>query len=161
MRTKWFLWRALGTLVVVALLAGLLIVGGTALYRASWSQGYTAGQLAAGDEESEVMPKTFPYMPYGFGYPGRHWGFPSFFFGLGLIFKIGLFFLLLAVIGRIIRWLVWGKVMMTGGPWPMGGHPYHRGRHWRRHHGPVPPWRWGLEEPSEEKTEETPDAAES
>ena len=162
MHTKWFLWRVLGTLVAVGLLVGLLTVGGWAIHRASWSQGYAAGQLAAGSEESEVVPETLPHMPYGLGYPRWYLGFPPFFFGLGLIFKIGLLFLLLVVIGNVFRWLTWRKVMMTGGPWAMGTH-HHRdewSKHWHQrhgpppHHGPVPPWCWSWEEPSKEEAEE-------
>ena len=158
MSKKWFLWRALGTLVVLGLLAGLVIGGGAMLQRASWSQGYAAGQLAAGSEEGEVMPETLPYAHRGFGYPGRHF-FPSGYFCMGWI-KIGMFFLLLAVIGKIFRWMFWGRMMMTGGPWAMGAHHHHRGkgRRWRhghpRHRGPVPPWCWGDKEPSEEQAKE-------
>jgi hypothetical protein len=131
---KWFLWRVVGTLIALGLMFSLLTVGGVAIYRTGWSQGYIASQLEAGDEEGEGLPETLPYIPYGFRYPGWYLGFPTFLYGAGLIFKIGLLFLLLLVIGQIIRFLIWGK-MMGGGP---------RGRywtrHWRRHHGCVPPW---------------------
>jgi hypothetical protein len=146
MSTKWFLWRALGTLVVVILLAGLLTVGGIAAYRTGWSQGYATGQLAVEREESEVMPTARPYAPYGLS--------------TGLI-GIGLFLLLLVVIGKIFRWLTWRTVMTTGGPWPTGAHPHHWSRHWRhdpRRYGPVPPWCWDWEGPSEEKPKAEPDA---
>ena len=140
MSKKWFLWRALGTLVVLGLLASLVIVGGAALQRASWSQGYAAGQQAAGIEEGEAMPETLPYTHRGFGRPGRHYFHPGY-FGIGWIVKIGMFFLLLAVIGKIFRWMIWGGVMMRGG--------YRRGRH-----GPVPPWCWDYAESSEEQAEQ-------
>ena len=57
MRKKWFWWRALGTLVFVGLLAGLLAFGGIAIYRTGWSQGYVTGQVAVEGEEGEIVPK--------------------------------------------------------------------------------------------------------
>ena len=158
MSKKWFLWRALGTLVVLGLLASLVIVGGAALQRASWSQGYAAGQQAAGIEEGEAMPETLPYTHRGFGHPGRHYFHPGY-FGIGWIVKIGMFFLLLVVIGKIFRWMIWGGVMMRGGPWAMGAHRHHhrrgrRGGYRRGRHGPVPPWCWDYAESSEEQAEQ-------
>ena len=156
MRKKSFLWRTLGALVFVGLLAGLLAVGGMAVYRTGWSQGYMTGQVAVEGDEGEIVPTAPPHAPYGFGYPERHYGFRPFFFGAGLV-KVGLFFLLLIVIGKAFRWMAWGG-MMAGGPWRMG--PHHRGK-WGRHdhghygppphHGPVPPWCWDWDS-SEEQT---------
>ncbi|MCP4536837.1 MAG: hypothetical protein GY832_06795 [Chloroflexi bacterium] len=162
MRKKWFLWRALGTLVFLGMLAGLLTVSGMAIYRTGWSQGYVTSQVAVEGEEGEIVPAAPPYAPYGFGYPRRHYGYRSFFFGAGLI-KIGLFFLMLVMIGKAFRWATWGR-MMAGGPWRMG--PHHRGKWGRRgyghrhhgpppHHSPVPPWCWDWDS-SEEQTDETP-----
>ena len=172
MSKKWFLWRALGTLVVLGLLAGLVIGGGAMLHRASWSQGYAAGQLAAGSEEGDVIAETLPYAYRGFGYPGQRPFHPGY-LGVGWIIKIGMFFLLFVVIGKIFRGMFWGRMIMSGGPWAMGAHHHYRGkgkrgsrRGWRHgpphHRGPVPPWCWGDEEPSEEQAKEDqvePDAA--
>ena len=135
-----FLVAALAALIII----GLLILGGLTIHRIGWSQGYEVGQLAAGSEEGA----TVPYAPYGFGYSG-------------LFLTIGLLFLLLVVIGKFFRFWAW---KMVGGPWRMAHGP--RGarwaRHWHRPHGPMPPWWWGWEEPSEEKAEKAePDAATS
>ncbi len=155
MSRKSFFWRALGALVVLGLLAGSLIVGGAAIHRISWSQGYAAGQMAEGGEESNVIPKMPPYMHYrGHGYPSRG-------FGLGSLFAIGMFFLLLVMIGKVFRWMIFGKAMMHGGRWAKGTrHPHHWGkrRRWRhghpRHCGPVPPWCWDCEQAPEEQADE-------
>jgi hypothetical protein len=160
MSRKSFFWRALGTLIFVGLLAGLLLVGGTVVHYTSWSQGYTAGQLAAEGEEGDVAPETMPHAHWGLGYPGQHFFYPGYFVCGGIV-KIGIFLLLLVVFGKLLRCLFWGRALMHGGPWGMGAHHYWgKRRHWHRGHphfrGPVPPWCWGYEEPSEEQGE--PDA---
>jgi len=142
MSKLWFLVRALVVLIVI----GLLIVGGVALYRAGWSQGYVAGPLAAEGEDVTTAP--YPY--YGFGYMARPFGFAPFLFGAGLLF------LLIVTVGRLFRLLAWKRVM-AGGSWPMAAH---WARHWHWFHGPVPhgpmpPWCWGWEKPSGEKAKET------
>jgi hypothetical protein len=129
---------------------GLLIAGGVAIYYLGWSQGYGTGQLPA--EGEGVAP--WPYLPHGPGYMARPFAFAM---CTGLIFKLGLLLLLFCIIGKIFRCFAWG---MVGGPWMMMGGPRSRrwARHWRRYHphGPMPPWWWGDEKPSEETTE--PDA---
>jgi len=141
MSKTWFLVRALAGLIVI----GLLIVGGWAIYRTGWSQGY----LAAGSEAGAIAP----YAPYGFGYPGGP-------FGARLFFTVGLFILLLVVIGKCFRFWAWRT---AGGPWMMAGGPMdrHWARHWHRPHGPVPPWCWGWEKPSDERAEEAGSGAEA
>jgi hypothetical protein len=131
--TKKRLWVVpLAALIIVS----LLILAGFAVHRISWSQGYRMGQLAAGGESGAVAPYAH------FGYPG-------------LFFTIGLLFLLLIVIGKVFRFWAWS---MVGGPWMMAGGPMRQ--HWARHwHGPMPPWYWGWDKPSEEKAEQVgPDA---
>lgn len=143
MSKSWFLVRALVALIVI----GLLVVGGLAIYRTGWSQGYAAGQLAVEGEEVA----TTPYPHYGFGYVGRPFGFAPFLLGAGLLF------LLLVAVGQLFRLLAWKKVM-AGGPWPP------MAMHWHRFHGPVShgptsPWCWEWEQSSEEKAERAgPDA---
>ena len=151
MSKKWFLVRAVVTLVVI----GLLAVGGFAAYRTGLSQGYAAGQLGAESEEGTTMP-------WGFGYHGRPFGFAPRPFGAGLLVTIVLALLFFAVIGKLLRFVIWGPAWRFGmaGPWP--GH-WRRFRHHWPHgpmsHGPVPPWHWGWEKPSEEETGEAgPDA---
>ena len=146
MSKKWFWMRALVMLVIV----GLLAVGGVALYRAGWSQGYVAGQVVEGEEGAITSP--------GLGYPGWHFmpvPYRAAPFVFGAVFKIGLFLLFLAVIGRMLRFVLWGPAWRFGmaGPRFMRGVGYHRAAHWQRMHGPVPPWCWGWwEEPREEQT---------
>ena len=139
-----FLVVPLAALIII----GLLIVGGFAIHRIGWSEGYRMGQLAAGGEGGA----TVPYGPYGFGYPG-------------LFLTVGLLLLLLVVIGKFFRFWAWkmvaGPWMMAGGPWKVAGGPKgeHWTRHWHRPHGPMPPWCWGWEEPSEKRAEKAePDA---
>jgi hypothetical protein len=137
-KTRFFV-VPLATLIII----GLLILGGVAVHRIGWSQGYTMGQLAAGGEEGV----TVPYVPFGLGYPG------------GLLLTIGLFFLLLIVIGKFFRFFWAWK--MFGGPWMMAEGP--KGERWARHwhrppHPPMPPWCWDWEKPSEAETEAEPDA---
>jgi hypothetical protein len=127
MSKKWFVVKALATLIII----GLLILGGFTIHRIGWSQGYQMGQLVAGGEKGAVAP-------YGFGYPG-------------LFLTVGLLLLLLVVIGKFLRLLIWGPWMMVGGP-----RYAHWARHWHRPHGHMPPWCWDWERPFEEKAE--PDA---
>ena len=127
-------WVApLAALIVVGL---LIILGGFAIHRLSWSQGYRMGQLAAGGEGIAVVP----YGPHGFGRPGS-------------FITIGLLFLLLIVMGKFFRFWAW---RMADGPKDV-----HWARHWHRPHGPMPPWCWGWEKPDEEKAEQAGPDAES
>jgi len=125
-----FLVVPLAALIII----GLLILGGLAIHRIGWSEGYRMGQLAAGDKEGAVVP----YAPYGFGHAGP-------------FLTVGLLLLLLIVIGKFFRLWAW---RMVGQPWMMARGPKgeHWARHWHRPHGPMPPWCWGWEEPSEAKT---------
>ena len=132
--------------LVALIFIGLLIVGGFAVHRLGWSDGYRMGQLAAGGEGGAVTP----YAPYGFG-------------ASGLLLSIGVIFLLLIVIGKFFRFWAW---KMAGGAWMAPSGP--KGKYWAKHwhrahrraaHGPVPPWCWEWEEPSEEEAAKAePDA---
>ena len=126
----------LAALIIVSL---LVILGGFAIHRISWSQGYRMGQLTAGGEGIAAVP----YAPYGFGHHP------------GLFITVGLIFLLLVVIGRFFRFCAW---RMAGGPRMMSGA---MARHWHRPHGPMPPWCWGWEKPPAEKAEQAGPDAES
>jgi len=133
--------RFLAVLLAALIIIGLLVLGGLAMHRIGWTEGYKMGQLAAGSEEGA----TAPYAPYGFG-------------SSGLFVTVGLLFLLLIVMGKFFRFWAW---KMVGGPWMMARGPKAArwARHWHRPHGPMPPWCWGWEEPSEEKAEKAePDA---
>jgi hypothetical protein len=133
-----FLWRGLAALILV----GLLIVGGLATHYVGWSQGYAAGQLA--EDEEAATP---PYVPHG-------WPIAPYPFGAGLLFKILLLLLFLAIIGKLIRFVVWGVAFrpMMAGPWPRH---WHRAARWHWAHGPMPPWCWGWGEPGAEEAAET------
>ena len=130
MSKKWFWMRALVMLVIV----GLLAVGGVALYRAGWSQGYVAGQVVEGEEGAMASP--------GLGYPGWHLSGP---FMFGAVFKVGLLLLFLAVIAKMLRFVLWGPAWRFGmaGPRFRRIAGWHHAAHWQRMHGPVPPWCWG------------------
>jgi len=125
--------------LAILIIIGLLMLGGFAIYRISWLEGYKTGQLvAAGIADGTVMP----YAPYR---PGCG----------GLLLTLGVAFVLIVVAGKFFRvwaWKSgWGPGMTTGGPnserWV---------KNWHRHgpHGPVPPWCWDWEEPTEEKAHE-------
>ena len=107
--------------IVLAIILVLVVVaGGAAVYRMGWGQGYVAGSTLEGGEgmESGLIVPAYRGHLYGPYYPG--FGFPF----LGLCFGIGFIFLIMFLIGGIIR-------------------PWHRRRwagyrHWES--GSMPPW---------------------
>jgi len=143
---NWFVWRALAALVLVC----LLIVGALAVHYVGWSQGYAAGQLTAEGEEIEA-PSYLPRV-------GQPSGFAPYPLRAGLLFKIVLLLFFLAVIGKLIRFAIWGAFW---GPAMAGPHALHWRRaywrhagRWHRPHGPVPPPYWGWGGPPEEEAAE-------
>jgi hypothetical protein len=128
--------------VVALVVIGLLIMGGWAIHRMGWSEGYAFAQQAAGSEAATV-----PYALSGLSY-------------VALFFTAGLAFLfLLAVMGKLLRLWAWKAV---GGPWMihrmarrtrMGPSAEPWSKYWHGHHPPVPPWCWGWEKPEEEQPE--------
>jgi hypothetical protein len=128
-----FLAVALTALVII----GLLAIGGAALHRAGYSQGYAMGIQATGREGG-------PVVFYG-------WGFLPLLCGTGLFFLAGLFLLRLLVFGVFFR--TW---KMAGGP-----HYGHWGKHGHRRHGRMPPWYADRQQPSEEPVEKAEPDAES
>jgi hypothetical protein len=144
-KKNWFLWRALASLVLI----GLLIVGGLAIHYAGWSQGYAAGQLAAEGEEA-VTPS---YLPRAWR-PVRFVPYPS---GAALLLKVVLAVLFLVIVGKLMRFVIWGVAWPAAMAGPWAGHwqraYWRRAAHWHRTHGPVPPWWWGYEPPGEEAGE--------
>lgn len=148
MSKRWFWFRGLATLILI----GLLAVGGYIVYRTAWSEGYVTGQVAAEGEESTPAP--FP-----FAHPGRPYGFAPYrpFGGVGLLFKVVLALMFFGLIGRLIRFAIWGSAFHhMAGKWPR--HWHHR--RWHRYpgrppRGPAPPWCWDWEEePAEGDTAE-------
>ena len=138
---KHFLMKALGGLLVIALLIG----GASSLQRNAWMQGYMMGQLGASGGGSAAIP----YMAYGLqGYGGPHLGG-----GLAILLGIGLLALLFMGFGRVFHGRPWA---MQGGPQGGGSqgnpqvgdeqswqrmaqaHAERAARHWR--HGPPGCW---------------------
>jgi hypothetical protein len=132
-RTRSFLAPLVGLIIL-----GLLVMGGFAIQRAAWWQGYMMGQLAAGGETPGLA-----YMPYG----------PNLF---GPFLAIGLLVLLVLVGGFIFRLLAWQGAarawMKSGGSkaeeWAGHWHKAHRA-----HHPFAPPWCWDAEQAPEEAGE--------
>jgi hypothetical protein len=109
-------------LFVVLVIISLLSLGGYL----GWSQGYTAGVIAAdGSGAYEGGARPVPLArPYYYGY-----GFFPIFFGFGLFFKLIFILFIIFLISRLFRFWAWG------GPWGRGwGGPHAR----HHHHGP--PW---------------------
>ncbi len=128
--------------VVGVLLLGLLIVGGFAVHRLGWSQGFTAAE-AAGERADVPVPTLAPpgWRALGSGQP------------VALLVPVLLGFLFTAVIAKLLRLFVWGLMgapMMhrfAGGPWPQPGSVWRRHRYAR--HGS---WGWSSwREPFEEQ----------
>ncbi len=110
--------------ILSLLLVAVLVIGGMVLYRAGWSQGYQAGALS----ESGALGESFPMVPYFGGLsrqpfmPGM--GFPF----LGLCLGIGFIFLIMFLVGGLLR--PWGRRHWAG---------YSHSGKWA--HGPTsPPW---------------------
>ncbi len=110
-------------IVLAILLLVVIVAGGAAVYRMGWGQGYLAGTALASSEGVEsglVMPGSGALLYHPF-YPG--FGFPF----LGLCFGIGFIFLVMFLVGGLLR------------PWRRrgwAGYPHH-GK-WEC--GPMPPW---------------------
>ena len=116
------LWRFLLALVIL----GVLTAGGSALFRAGWTQGYQAAALEANANGSGG---TAPALPYGGYFPYRFGpGYGPFFAPFGLFFGFGFFLVVFFLIGGIFRlggWRRWGGYY---GPGDWG------------HGHPAPPW---------------------
>jgi hypothetical protein len=116
-------------IVLAIILVLLIIAGGAAAYRMGWGQGYVAASALESGEglESGLMSPPFRghlYSPYYFGF-----GFPF----LGLCFGIGFIFLIMFLLGGILK------------PW--------RRRRWAHHGKWGPPWVKDWEEYQKYKAE--------
>lgn len=132
--------------LAILLIIGLLVAGGFGFYRISWLEGYRTGQMVAvGVADGTVVP----YVPYRLGCGG-------------LLLTLGAIFLMILVVAKFFRFWAWNAAW---GPGMKSGRPESDRwvRRWHRHrpHGPMPPWCWGWEEPSEEKAEEPTSDAEA
>ena len=135
MYRKWYILGPLVALVVIG--TGLLA------YRVGWTQGSLSSPVEEGGEGGVLVPP----MPFGFRHPARAFGFSPLWFGLGLVFRFGMFLLVCGVIARLF---FFRRRRVAGMP---------RGRRWAGHwhppFGPGAPWHWPPEEEEEEKTEPT------
>lgn len=114
--------RFLSFAVIALLLIGLLALGGSAMQRNAWTQGYLMGQAAASGDGS-ASAALAPYMAYGHGLGGGLAG-PG--FGLlACLFPLGLLAFLAFAFGGFFRHKAW-----------RGGPPEHWRQQW--HHGAGP-----------------------
>ena len=172
-------WFGLGALLIIFLCVALCGLGAMATMFTRSAPGYGAVPYVQppAAEEGAAPPATY----YGHGPLGHHGGgglFGIIGAGIGLIFKLAFFglllLLLLGVVKRIFwghhfgRYAHWGPPSPPGKPWPgkkgegesrdyaqWGPHAWHRHfKHW----GP-PPW-WGPEAEAA-RQEDEPDTAES
>jgi hypothetical protein len=131
------------TTIVIAI---LLVVGGIALYRWGYVQGYATGY--SGEGESALMwPGDFHH--------GRAFYFarPMMFFPFSPLFGLFLFFMLIFAIKRLFWHRRWRMAA--------GDHPEDWKGHYgpmRHHWGPPPPWAWGEKPPAE--SDESQDTSE-
>ena len=158
--------------LVAVLVIALLALGGYAIHRASWEQGYAMGVVATGGEEAAPAPYArHRFGLWSYGYPGRLFGHSPFLSGLGLVIAI----VGLITVGRCIAHLLFFRTIrryewsgaQAGEP-PVEGAPQGMpmygpaGRAWARRwyrmrcHTPhrgwghVPPWFYGREEETQE-----------
>jgi hypothetical protein len=131
-----------GVLLVVIVI-GLVGMAGAAGYRAGFSQAYMMQWLAQPGNRG-----AFPFPPMYGGYWPGHFGFGSFFPGLGSLLLIGLLILLGLAAFRAAAFHHWAGQTA-------GGHPA-----WARHgFRPGGPWGWCCgEEPKQPDVPKQPDA---
>jgi hypothetical protein len=112
--------RFLSFALVVLLVIGLLMFGGSAMQRRAWTQGYLMGQAVANGDGNAGAVLT-PYMAYGQGFGGPGFGL------VACLLPLGLLALLFLAAGRSFRHKAWQGA---------GGPPEHWRHRW--HHGPGP-----------------------
>jgi hypothetical protein len=122
---------------VLMLVSILLIVGGLALHRIGWSEGYQMGLLADGTQSNMVLP-------YSIGMPGL---------ALTLIVVL----LAIMLVGKAFHLLAWTAACQSWAPGSGPAQTAHRPAwaHWARHHchhPPAPPWCWEPTGPAGERT---------
>lgn len=146
LKSWWLVAKAIATLILI----GLLVAGGFAVYHLGRSNGYAAGLLAAEGEGVVAQPYGWPHGP---GYYTR----PALFGG---VLALVLILVLIAVVGKLISFVIWRPPwrFAMAGPWHRHWrHAQRRYMRWHRMHGPMPPWCWDWDEPSDEETEEAGD----
>ena len=137
--------RYLWVPVVGLILIGLLVAGGFAVHQMAWSRGYAMGQ-AAGVEEGEALVRP---SPFGWGHPGRYYGYSPLGSGFGIVVKLFLVILAIGFLFKLFGFAMW----MLMGP---RVRRYHIGRRrprgWHPHHRFPPHWYWDWEEADEDET---------
>lgn len=118
---RWFVWRGVATIALL----GALVVGGFAVYRLGWSQGFGAAQLMA-EDENVPSPWTSPAQRPVDLSPG------------GFLITVLVGWLLLAFAGRLLHFVAWGTV---AGPAMQRHAMCGNWRHpWYDRRGPGPSW---------------------
>ena len=127
--------------LVLAVVAGLLITGGWAVHRIGWTEGYSLGTGVAAGEASAVL-----YAPTGLSY-------------IGMFLTAGLALLvLMAFVSKLVG--LWAFKTFAA-PWmlahrraagPAGPNAERWAAHWHTPHGHMPPWCWGWEPATDEKS---------
>ena len=143
MYRKWFVLGPLVALVVI----GALVMGGMALYRVGWTQGSLSSPVEGGGDGSVLVPP----MPFGFRNHARAFAFSPLWFGLGLVFRFGIFFLVCGLIARLFFFRRWRMADVPRGSRWAG--------HWHPVFGSGDPWHWNWQ--PEEEAEKTEPTAES
>ncbi len=129
--------RFLHAVLAAVIVIGLLAVGGLAIYRTGWAQGYMSAQEAGVGVDSAIPPRALFH-------PGWRFGRAPFAMGGRAFLIVGVLFLIFLV----IKSFCFRAYRMSRGPMGM---PWAEYRRW--HHGPMRPWCWGWERPPEEKAE--------
>ncbi len=124
----------------------LLIVGGLAVHRIGWSEGYQVGLLADGTQGNVALP-------YSIGMPG-----------LALTLIVAL--LALVLVGKVFHFLAWTAAWRSWAPRNGTAQPTDEPRwsHWAAHwghHAHMPPWCWEPTGPTGERAGRHDEQAES
>jgi len=82
-----FLFAVLAAVIII----GLLVVGGLAIYRVGWAQGYMSAQEAGVGADSAIPPSAFLH-------PGWRFGHTPFAMGGRVFLMVGVLFLIFLVI---------------------------------------------------------------
>ena len=124
--------RFFPAVLTVLVIVGLLWLGGSAIYRSGWSQGFVMGQLAAKGDGATALP----YMAYGSGFG------PGLGSGVGFLGACLFAFFLFALAGLALKFIGFRRWAMTGhrNVPPDAEHIQRWAEHWSQHAGRKPWW---------------------